>query len=815
MIRINVLLLFVFAAGSSLFAQNLLFSGYVMDAETHEPIEFANVAILGTTSGTTTNQNGYFQFYAQKPSSDTIVFSAVGYERKKIPANMFTKEGITINLLPANINLPEVVIVPGENPAEIILRKVISAKSVNNQENTEYYSCLVYNKLRFDLNNFDEQISQRRLLRPFAFVFENTDTFPETNKTFLPVFITESISSYYYRKSPQTRREIIRASNMSGLENESVSRFLGAMYQQTSVYDNFIMLFEKNFVSPIANNGLLFYRYYLTDSIISDNEKFFKIDFVPKRKQELTFTGHMWIHDPSFAVHSFQMTTAQDANINYVNYFFMAAEYEPAENTWVKKRESVIADFNMLSANSSTPGFFAHKITVYQNHSFDPPQDDKIFARQEFVIREDGHASHSDDFWIQNRPEMLSKHDLAVYEMIDSVTNTKAFRTWSDIVQLITTGYYVGKYLEYGPYMSVVSFNAVEQTRFRFGIRTSNNFSTRFMPNAHIAYATGDEKFKYGAGGILMLSKIPRRLINFQYKYDYELLGKSENAFREDFLPATLLTRNPNNKLTMTRQFRLLYEYEWFSGFSTNLIGVHKEMFAPLNQDFFFKNKTAIISQPSIITSEVSAEIRYAYKERFVGGEFERISLGSKYPILRVRTTMGFGDYEYQKLHLSFSHWFNVRTFGWSKYIINAGKTWGTLPYPLLKMHEGNQSFVFDEMAFNMMNYYEFLSSQWVSMYYTHHFDGFFFNRIPLLRKLKLREVVWGKILVGNLDSENYNYNILPENMFVLNEPYVEAGVGIENILKVMRLDAVWRLSHLNNPNISKFTLLIGFQFYL
>jgi hypothetical protein len=248
---------------------------------------------------------------------------------------------------------------------------------------------------------------------------------------------------------------------------------------------------------------------------------------------------------------------------------------------------------------------------------------------------------------------------------------------------------------------------------------------------------------------------------------------------------------------------------------------IHRNLFSPESADFEFSghdNTESSTSQRVLSSTEVRLDTRLAYQEQFLMGEFERISLGAKYPILNLRYSYGIprllkGRYEYHKLQLGVSHWFNVRNLGWSKYIIESGRIWGKLPYPLLKLHEGNETFFFDEHAFNMMNYFEFVSDKYLTLYYTHHFDGYFFNRIPLFRKLKWREVIFAKALFGSLDEKNRNYSVFPDGLNTLDKPYFETGAGVENIFKVLRVDAIWRLSHLDHPHISKFGLFLSLQF--
>jgi len=313
-----------------------------------------------------------------------------------------------------------------------------------------------------------------------------------------------------------------------------------------------------------------------------------------------------------------------------------------------------------------------------------------------------------------------------------------------------------------------------------------------------------------------MHSKNPRHASGIDYSSDMEQLGQSLNAFREDNILSSVFRRNPMNKLTLVKEIKGYYEHEWFTGFSNTISFSHRDIYPLRNTKFIFlenlsQNNSVI--KKYLTSSEISLNTRFAYKEKYYMGEFERISLGTKYPIISVMYKYGMkgvlnSDYEYHQLILNINHWFNVREMGWSKYIFEAGNIWGKLPYPLLKLHEGNETYQFDEYAFNMMNYYEFVSDKYISLYYTHHFEGWlFFNRIPLLRKLKWREVGFIKGVAGKLSKYNQDYVSFPTGLHGLSKPYFEGGVGVENILKIIRFDMIWRLSYLNNPDISKFGL--------
>jgi hypothetical protein len=793
--------------------------GVIMDSQTHEPIPFANIIFAGTNIGAQSDFTGHYSIETKNPS-DTLIVSVMGYEiaKEKIHRNVFQQ--VNFELKSKNIDLPEVVILAGENPAEVLLRQVIKNKEVNSGENLEAYQYEIYNKIEIDANNLSEKFQQRKILKPFNFIFDYMDTSAVNGKTYLPVFLTESLSDYYYRKSPKSEKEVIKAIQVSGVENESVMQMMGTMFEKYNFYDNYIELFQKNFVSPIADNGLAHYKYYLTDSAWCSDKWCFRIMFKPRRKQEFNFTGHFWVHDSTYAIKSFEMQIVDDANINYINDLVLSQEFDRVDGKqWMVVRDKGIGDFNVLKNSEKTLGFFARKTTTYKNFVFNELKDPKFYSMPTDVVVMDKAYNKEEDFWDENRHETLSKNEAMIYHMVDTLKNLPALKTWIDIAKTIVSGYYENGKFEWGPYASTISFNSVEGARFRIGGRTTQEFHKSIRLNGHIAYGSLDKQFKYGAGALFMLNNNPLRSFGVNYRFDIEQLGNSPNAFREDFFFAALFRRNPADKLSLTSEFKVHYEHEWFNGFSSKPNFMYKEII-PVGgaQIQLYDGQGEMYAEDKIIVSEIGLETRFAYNEKFIVGHFNRRSLGTKYPVVGFQYSYGVpdlfgGEYEYHKLRLGIKHWFNVANIGWSKYMVETGKIFGTLPFPLLTLHPGNETFIFDEYAFNLMNYFEFVSDEYISVYYTHHFDGFFLNHIPLLRKLKWREVGFFKGVVGTLSERNKSFNELPELTSTLEKPYMEAGVGIENIFKIIRVDGIWRLSHLDNKNINKFALFLSLNF--
>ena len=817
--QISYLILLLVLISPYLSGQVTKVMGTLTDADTKEPIPFANVYFYGTTIGVTSDFEGHYSIETKTPS-DSLMASYIGYETqsKRIYKGRFQE--VNFALKSVNIDLPEVVILAGENPAEILLRKIIENKENNSRNEFKAYQYEVYNKIEIDANNLSERFQNRKILKPFEFIFEYMDTSTVNGKTYLPIFISESLSDFYFRKNPKSEKEVIKAAKVSGIENESMLQFLGDMFQRYNFYDNYITIFQKNFISPVANFGLNSYKYYLVDSTFIGNQWCYKIMYKPRRKQELTFTGHFWVHDTTFAIKSFEMKVAEDANINYVDDLVLSQDFELINDKyWMVVKDLGIGDFNIVDDTKKTLGFFGTKTTTYRNFIFDALKDNKFYSQPTNIIVDKNAYNKEEEFWDQSRHEPLSKDELTIYHMVDTLKNVPAFKTWVDIFETVITGYYRLEKFEIGPYASLLSFNAIEGARFRIGGRTTAKFNDQFRLDGYIAYGTLDNEIKYGLGFLYLPNKNPRRAIGGKYKHDIEQLGSSPNAFREDFFFAALFRRNPADKLSMTNEYTFYYEHEWFNGLTNQINLIHKEVIPVGDAKIELYNENGdVVEEDNVTTAEIRLDTRLAFDEKFIIGDFERTSIGTRYPIINLQYGYGIpgflgGEYEYSRLKISVKQWFNVFNLGWSKYIIDVGKTWGKLPYPFLELHPGNETFFFDEYAFNLINYGEFVSDEYLSVFYTHHFDGLFLNHIPLFRKLKWREVGYVRGVIGTLSEKNKSFNKLPENMYTLEKPYYEAGIGIENIFKVIRIDGIWRFSYLDHYNINNFALFVSLYF--
>lgn len=794
-----------------LFGQITKIRGTVIDSNSKERIPFVNLAFPKTGVGTITSEKGEF-FIETRRASDSLTVSFVGYKTKKIAIKKGYYQELTIELEPESIELAAVVVRPGENQANRLIRNIIKNKKRNNPDKLNY-SCKVYNKIQIDLNNIDDDIKKRKVFNQFKFIWNYVDTNAVTGKTYLPIFISESVSKFYHRQSPKLDREVIHATKMSGVKNESVAQFTGKIYQNVNIYDNYINIFDQGLISPIANSGLIYYKYLLVDSTYIGNRWCYQITFKPRRKMEPTFTGDFWVNDTTWAIVKAQIRLADMVNLNFVNDLVATSEYTPVNDSiWFPKRFTLFADFNLTD---KTTGFFGHKTTIYDSVQIASRFPNEIEGMPTSIKIKPNALNQDSSFWKSSRPFDLTAKEAGIYTMVDSIQNVPMYRTFVDIINMFINYYYPIGSVEFGPYYQLYSFNEIEGNRFKLSGRTNKSFSKRYRLSGFIAYGDRDNRIKWGAGVLFVLNQQPRQTLEIGYKHDIEQLGQSPNALTKDNILTSVLRRNPNYKLTMVRDLNIAYERSWNPSLSGTLTLRHRIIY-PTPYIPFIRIATGT-AMSSITTTTITLNTRWCKDEKFVTGIFEQVSLGSKWPVVNLDITKGVSgimgsEVDFWKIHLNYYHKFPLNPFGYARLILDAGKLFGQIPYPLLQLHEGNETYAFDRYAFNMMNYYEFASDQYASIYMEQHFQGFFLNHFPLIRRLKWREVVSGKFLIGSISKENKQYLQFPDGLSEVTKPYLEFGIGIENIFKIVRIDALWRATHLDKPNIEPFGIRAGLQ---
>lgn len=789
------------------FAQSTRVRGSVTDAKTGEVLPLVNIFFKGTTVGMTTDFDGNYVIETREDVSE-LQASFVGYITQTVKIKKGAFNTVDFKLEPQTFDLEEVKVTPGENPAHAILRNVSKNKPKNSPSALSEYFCRTYTKMELDLTNIKPGFKNKKLQQNFGFIFEHMDTSVITGKAYLPVMISEASADYYYRKSPSLSREIVKASRISGIEEDyTLAQFTGHLHVNVNLYDNYIDIFEVRFASPLSDHGLMFYKYFLVDSLNIDGRKTYKIRFHPKSFSTPVLDGEVNIDSTTWALQSAHVKMMKGLNINWIRHLVIDNENQLIDDSvWFPKQDKIFADFSIVMSDSAKMvSFLGHRQVDYSDVKLNPGIPKEVQKMDHNVIINNDVLKNDDQYWDTIRPFALSDKEKKIYGMVDSIKNVPLYQNIYDLVNLVLGGYYNTKYVEYGPYYKLLSFNKQEGCRFQLGARTTTDFSKKIRLFGYGAYGTKDERLKGGGGFDYSFRELPTSRLTVSFKHDVVQLGAGMNAFTEGNILSSIFSRGDNDRLSMVNQLDVNFEQEWRQGIA-NTLGVQVRDIFSCDYVPFIKPDGQIM--PSIQSTIVRLNTRLSKNEIVIRKPFDKYSLGSDYPILGVDLAMGVkglfkNDYEFYRIVGSINYNLPIAPIGTSEMVLTGGKIFGKVPYPLLKLHEGNATYFYDPYAFSCMNYYEFASDTWLSFFYEHHFKGFFLGKIPLMKKLKWREVFIFKGLIGTLADKNNgaleNTDAIlrfPLGMGSVSKPYFETGIGIENIFRLFRVDAIWRLTH-------------------
>lgn len=785
------------------FSQSTVVQGIVKDSLSGKPIPYVKIKFQNGGAGGLTNFDGSFFIQTANPS-DSIEVSSVGYKTLVFPVNAGISNDYEISLPAAIKSFDAVEIIAGENPAFEILRKVKENKKKNNPEKLEAYQCEVYNKMQFDVNNIGKNFEENKLFQKMDVVDNYVGEDTTIGKRYIPVLLTESISDYYYKKSPVQRKEVIRASRITGVDYLQLQQFTGDIHQTVNVYDNYVELFNKEFMSPIADGGRAFYKYYMQQPDTIDGVPCYRMFFVPKRKGDAVFDGEMWIDDSTYAIKRIIARIPDNVNLNYVTDLTVYQNYTEVEpGVWVVSDEEVKAYFKLFNdlKKQKLHGATVHKKTSREKYIINDPKDFDFYVSD--LVLDDSAKFREDSYWEANRHDTLTSEEQGVIDMVDTLKNNKRFKFYENVVYMIYSGFYRSGPIEVGSIYSLYNRNNTEGHRLMLSLRTSNRFSTRVEINGFGIYGFGDKDWKYGGSLRWKLKNSPRAMMRFAYRRRIEIVGLDASIGDIGNSFTTLFSLAPQDKLTMVQKGEVSLEKDWAFDMRT-FSSVEWKRFIPLGFSDYSRidDNTGDTNQVVSITSfEVRNQIMYTKEEKFLNGQFDRTSLGSKYPIISLTHTWGISnvlesEYDFHRLDLVYDHRPRIGMFGRIQYSIYAGKIFGQVPYPFLQIHPGNETIILQRTGFNLMRYYEFISDEWVGINFEHRLQGFIMDRIPLIKKLKWRIVYNAKAVVGRYNNKHNSELLLPSYSNRLNKPYYEVGVGLENIFKFIRVDATWRLAY-------------------
>jgi hypothetical protein len=815
-----------------LFSQTKV-SGHVLD-ENNEPVAYANIIYKNSSEGTITDENGTF-YLESKNTWETLIVSFIGYETIEFPLNKKVNYNLTFVIKESAAALNEVLIIAGkqskkaeENPAIAIMQKVWANKRKNGLKKFKQYAYDRYEKVEFDINTIDSALINGKLFKGMEFVFKQVDTSRITGKTYLPFFINEEVAKVYGDNILKKEKVELLGNKNSGFENnQAIIAFVKDLYSEYDVYDNYLKIFDKSFVSPISTTGINTYNYVLSDSAYIDNKWCYNIIYYPRRKNELTFKGDFWVSDTTYAIKDINMQASKSANINWVKDIYIEQEFEVLnDSVFLVKRDYFMSDFT-LNKREKSRGIYGKRTTLYDNYVFNQVKEEEFYKKEVFNYNKEEY-NRDDAFWDENRMEALSKDEKGVYKMLDTLKTVSKFKRLYNLGSILGSGFIeIDKWnIDIGPISSTFGYNDVEGLRMRAGARTYFGQNDLWRAQGFLAYGFKDNKFKYGLSAKWMINKENRLIISAGHRRDIEQIGanltNSTDVLGRSLASNDIFSVAPNDKLTNINLVALAIEMEPWQNVVLRVGGDLRTLSSASST---FSLDYVDPESPTGISSEIrqfesTVSVNYYPQRIMTGYGVERLNANDDYASLFTQFSVGTNnffdsDFDYTKVQFSYIQPWQIGGIGQLKSTVEAGKTFGDVPLGLLSIVPGNQSYFTFYKSFSQLDYYEFVTDTYVALFLEHNFNGRFFSRIPFLRKLNWREIVGIRGVWGSLSEANIALSA-PSNIPLIapnKEIYYEYSVGIGNIFKLMRIDFNFRGNYFDNPEARDFGVTINFGF--
>ena len=802
-------------------AQSTRIRGIVRDARTGEALPFVGIYFDGTTIGISSDLEGRYSLETRDPAAKVLTAQLIGYKSVSVPVNQGSFSEINFALEQDPRQLEAAVVKPDDRYIKSILRKLDRSLRENDPDRGPDWNSRIYSKIEMDVTNMEDFLALGAVENTLGFIRQYADTSAITGKAYIPAMISENVSDIYHSQKPEFTREVMRASRISGLPEDNIIRsFTGSYLLKTNFYRSGIGVFNLDIPNPAAASSHIFYNYFLVDSLQVEGRKTYVLRFHPKKLvTSPTLDGEMQIDAQDFGIRSVHAALSTASNVNWIRHINLDIENRrTAQGRWFYAEERLFIDFSItLSDKSRMVSVLGNRSIHYEPPVYETVTDPDALSSADPVVTRDV-ASHDEQYWKQARPYPLSQREQGIYKMVDEIKQLPAYN-WAFALTTALTQQYIRLEdwkFEYGRWARTIVFNDTEGLRLAVGGRTTKHFSKFIRLGGYMAYGFKDHMPKWELTTELSFNRERQRMLTLDYKKDFTQLGSGTGVFTAQNMFSSIFARNHGSMQSMVHSFRIAYEHEFSPSINSYLAFTRSRVWG--NDAVPLQRVSDQLFQPSYTTNELQAQLRLSWDERVTRNYFKKRYLFTKYPVITFSLTAGIPgispeDVSYLKAQ-AFVKWkVPAGAIGFGRFYLEGGSIWGRVPYTLLKLHEGNQTYFLDRTAFSCMDYYEFASDRWLSGYYEHNFNGFFLGKIPLIKKLDWREVVTFRFAWGTISPENrpgHGPMVFPSFTGTLEKPYAEAGVGIGNILRILRVDCFWRLTHRRPENNKNFTVNLG-----
>lgn len=840
--RIIAIILLAATRSGIVIADNVEVKGVVFDSRSREPVPYAAVALTTTPGGTLTDDAGRFSLrsYSQ---TDSVRVSVMGYTTATIPINRSYSLQMIVELDPTGVQLAEVVVKPKKekyrkkgNPAVAFMERIRAARNITDPHRNPYYNFDKYERMSIAVNDYKPDTTSW-LDRKFAFLRDHVDTSAMSGKPILNIAMREKASTVNYRHSDDREREHVTGLHHEGLDDimsnqENVRKVLEDVFREIDIYSNDITLLQNRFVSPLSPIAADFYKFYLSDTVVVAGDSCVVLSFVPHTPQTWGFLGKLYVpkSDSTMMVKKLELYLPHSINVNFVDGMTLTQTFDRApDGSRLKTSDDMSMELSILPG---MPGLFVRRNTTYSRFNFDAPaNEDLAFGHAEYQIVADDAYSQDNDFWSTHRNVPLARSEKSLATMVERMRRVPLYYWTERTLRLLVSGYvHTGKpsKFDYGPVNTSISYNTVEGIRLRTGGMTTAALSPRWFARGYVAYGLRDHKWKYrGEVEYSFLDKklhsreFPVHSLRFTSLYDIDQLGQRYVYTNADNLFLSL-KRMEDTRLTYQRRQQLEYTLELRNNFSLvasaaferqeatrwiPFVNGHGQSFGHYNEAMF------------------ELKLRYAPGEKFYQGKTNRMPINLDAPVFELTHTFapkGFlgSMFTINRTELRYSQRWWLSAFGYIDAVVKGGHVWSSTPYMNLMLPNANLSYTIQPESFALMNPLEFINDSYAMVDFTYWMNGLIFNRIPLLDRLKLREVINFKGLWGHLSRRNnplYNPQlfVFPADVHtttMTDRPYMEISAGLDNILRVFRVDYVWRLTYRDNPYAPRWGIRVAFH---
>lgn len=793
----------LFSFSCWLAAQNL--KGRVTDAKTGEGLPFVNVFYEGAKSGVQTDAMGKFSLPFRK--GGRLLVSCVGYESYAAKV-LSASDSLMVRLKAADLGLTETTITGRkkkysrkDNPAVILMEKVIAAKKASNLKAYDNYSIQKYDKLTFALSDITPEVFQQGELKRFAFLKDHVEISPETGKLILPLTVDETVMQEIYRKRDDLTKRLIQGQRSTGMSElfdtgDIINSLLQDAFTEIDLYQDDIRFVQSQFLSPIATKGATaFYRYFIEDTTQVAGKKCIEVSFGPNNPRDFGFTGSLFITaDSTFRIAKANISIPLKSTVNYITRMNVAQEYTqlPTGEQVLSKNEM----FVVLTAAKFLKALEVKRITTYRDYSFEKLQD-KLFQHSGSTKILADARMQEDKFWNSYRTDSLTKTENGTSLMVQRFLNLKGLKPFIWVGKSLIENYIPtsldakqSSKIDIGPVNTMITSNPVDGLRLRGSLQTTAAFNPHTFWRGYLAYGFRDQRWKGMSELTYSFNKknylpmeFPTSNLTFSYSYDVStpsdqwLNTDKDNVFRA-------ITWSPVKHMMYNSTFKLLYDREWENGLQwfTQLRhnvseATHKLFYQPVAQGIKSwdenGNYTIMPNKPTsetwisgnvkfLKTTDLTLMFKYQPGVAYVNTKQRRILLNKEAPIYRIAHTVGLkgleSDYTYNLTELGVRKRFWLKSWGRMDFDCSAGAQWNSVPFPLLVMPRANLSYVYDDDMFYLVDNMEFLNDRYAQLMFNWNLHGKIFNRIPLVQKLKIREHIGFNLLWGKLTDKNNPY---------------------------------------------------------